>query len=163
MRELLKLMIDTTVIVETLKENTDAKEIFKEILDSRRKALFYINPFVVNEVVFILTVYLSELSPKTLKKKKEIVKKVVREEIKEKILPFIEKFFICVDFNLEQNKMTYELCEKYGLLPTDAAILATCKYYGIPYLISLDEDFCEACEKEGIGLIDSVEKLKGVF
>jgi len=103
MRESWKLMVDTTVIVEALKETRKAKEILEEILNSQEKASFYINPFVINELVFVLTIYLSGLSPKTLKKKREIVRKVIKEEIKEKILPFIERFFICPNFNLEQN------------------------------------------------------------
>jgi predicted nucleic acid-binding protein len=49
---------------------------------------------------------------------------------------------------------------KYKLKPNDALILATCKHYGIKYLISIDKDFPEPCEKEGIVLINSVEKLK---
>lgn len=87
----------------------------------------------------------------------------MKEEIKEKILPFIKRFFKCLDFNLEQNKITYELCEKHGLLPTDATVLATCRYYRIPYLISLDSDFQKACEEEGIELINSVEKLREIL
>ena len=46
------------------------------------------------------------------------------------------------------------LAEKYikklKLKPNDALILATCKHYGIRYLISLDEDFKEPCKKEGL-------------
>jgi predicted nucleic acid-binding protein len=41
--------------------------------------------------------------------------------------------------------------------------LATCKHYGIRYLISIDTDFPEPCEKEGIVLINSAEKLKGIL
>lgn len=42
------------------------------------------------------------------------------------------------------------LMETYGLLPNDAIILATCKFYGVKYLISFDSDFANACESEGI-------------
>ncbi len=54
--------------------------------------------------------------------------------------------------------------KKHNLLSNDALILATCKYYRIKYLISIDtSDFKEPCEKEGIVLINSVEKLKEVL
>ena len=42
-------------------------------------------------------------------------------------------------------------------MPNDALILATCKFYGIKYLISFDDDFRGACEGKNIVLIDSVE------
>jgi predicted nucleic acid-binding protein len=42
--------------------------------------------------------------------------------------------------------------KKYGLLPNDALILATCKFYGIKHLISLDRDFEEPCVEEGLEL-----------
>ena len=51
----------------------------------------------------------------------------------------------------------------YNLKPNDAFILATCKYYNISYLISLDDDFQKPCEKEGITLINSAEKLKEIL
>nr|WP_290902916.1 PIN domain-containing protein [Ferroglobus sp.] len=47
-----------------------------------------------------------------------------------------------------------------NLLPNDALILATCKFYGIKYLISFDNDFRGACEGENMVLIDSVEGVR---
>ena len=35
----------------------------------------------------------------------------------------------------------WNMVEKYGLLPNDALIVATCKYYGIKKIATLDEDF----------------------
>jgi predicted nucleic acid-binding protein len=61
-------------------------------------------------------------------------------------------------------KIAKMVIKEYGLLPNDAIILATCKDYGVKYLISIDrEDFTIPCEKEGIVLIDSVEKLKEIL
>ncbi|RLG58031.1 MAG: hypothetical protein DRN95_04950 [Candidatus Hydrothermarchaeota archaeon] len=49
---------------------------------------------------------------------------------------------------------------KYGLLPNDALVLATCKFYEIDCLVSLDEeDFIEPCRKENIHLISDVKAL----
>ncbi|MGB7531849.1 MAG: PIN domain-containing protein [Halobacteriota archaeon] len=37
--------------------------------------------------------------------------------------------------------MSYLLCKKYGLLPNDALIAATCKQYGIAKIATFDADF----------------------
>ena len=62
---------------------------------------------------------------------------------------------------IEEDAMS--LMDTYGLLPNDAIILATCKFYGIKYLISFDEDSKDACNNEGVVLIDSVEKLRKIL
>jgi predicted nucleic acid-binding protein len=60
----------------------------------------------------------------------------------------------------EIRRLYRELMMKHNLKPNDVLILATCKFYGISHFISLDMDFKVSCEKEGITLIDSREKLK---
>ena len=65
---------------------------------------------------------------------------------------------------LEENKEVLNLSlgfiEKYNLLTNDALILATCKYYGIDKIASLDSDFGKATVSENIKLIRSVNDLK---
>lgn len=52
---------------------------------------------------------------------------------------------------------------KYGLLPNDALVLATCKFYEVDCLVSLDEeDFREPCEKENIRLISDIKVLNKI-
>ena len=47
-----------------------------------------------------------------------------------------------------------------GLLPNDALILATCKYYKIERLATLDvEDFKKPCKAEGIVLVSNLGDL----
>lgn len=159
MKQSLKLMIDSSLLVESLKGKEEAREMLKLLINNKDKIVLFINPFVKNEVIFVLLVYLSKLSPRTLKKKKEKVKEIM-EELKKKVIKFLDTYFTELSFNSEQSNLAYNLCEKYGLLPTDASILATCGYYNIPYIISLDEDFRESCENEGVTLINSIEKLK---
>ncbi|WP_366513876.1 PIN domain-containing protein [Thermococcus aggregans] len=65
-----------------------------------------------------------------------------------------------MEITSEITLLSTEISRKYGLLPNDALILATCKFYSIKYLISFDSDFENACKKEGIVLIDSLEKLR---
>ncbi len=58
-----------------------------------------------------------------------------------------------LEINKEIRNIAFEFMKKYGLLPNDALILATCKFYGARYLISFDDDFREACKGEGAALI----------
>ncbi len=64
---------------------------------------------------------------------------------------------------LEENKdvlnLSLELIERYSLLTNDALILATCKYYGIDKIASLDSDFEKATVTEKIKLIRNVNDL----
>ncbi|MDV3103613.1 PIN domain-containing protein [Thermococcus waiotapuensis] len=57
-------------------------------------------------------------------------------------------------------KKNPELVKSAPLLPNDALILATLEYYGVGALVSLDSDFAEACEKEGIVLVSSAKDLE---
>ena len=52
------------------------------------------------------------------------------------------------------------IMDEHGLLPNDAIILATAKFYRCSALVTLDSDFSDACEKEGIKPITSPEILK---
>ncbi len=105
----------------------------------------------MNEVVFSETIYHLLIKGK--------IKDSLSETYLEKLL-FV--FNWCV-VNKSIGRLSLNFIRNYNLKPNDALILATCKHYNIPYLLSLDEDFKKACEKEGITLIDSVEKLKEVL
>ncbi len=141
----MRIFVDSNIFIEALKKEglKEAKKIWLEILDNYLRQEFCINLIIKNEVIFHLYVKKKLINLKELKK-------------------FLSAF-VNLEINSKIEDLMFDLIDKYNLKPNDALILATCKYYGIPYLISLDEDFCEACEKEGIGLIDSVEKLKGVW
>jgi predicted nucleic acid-binding protein len=73
-------------------------------------------------------------------------------------LEFIHNFKV-LDMDEEIiNKSNYFMIN-YNLLPNDALIFATCRIYGIKYLVSFDSDFQEICKKEEIVLINSMEKF----
>ena len=163
MKSLLKVLIDSSVIIESLKGNEKAERILRELIRSEEKVVLYLNPFVFNEVIFISLLYFSNLSAKTLRKKKELIKEIMKEKISPNITSFLNRFFILLSFDSFQNSLMESYIEEYGLLPTDASVLATCKHYGIKYLISIDNDFPEPCKKEGIVLINSAEKLKEIL
>jgi len=92
-----------------------------------------------------------------------IIKNKLFSKGQEKFLFNLLNSFIFLDSCSDIIKLARKFILKYNLKPNDALILATCKHYNIPYLLSLDEDFKEACEEEGIVLIDSVEKLKKIL
>jgi predicted nucleic acid-binding protein len=133
--------VDSNVIIEGLKGNKKANEIFKQFLDSEIKIA--INPIVYSEVIYKLTYkHLFDL-----------------EEIHDILIK--SSYILAINYFI--INFSYDLMKKYNLKPNDALILATCKHYNIKYLISLDEDFKKPCEKEGIVLIDSAEKLKEIL
>jgi len=139
----MEFFIDSNIIIEYLKENglKESKEILNYLLN--KKIIPYISFTVINEVLFVIY-------------------------FKKKLLSFNELLnFLDSFYTLYCNKMEEILAlhymKKHNLKPNDALILATCKHYNIKHLISLDEDFKEPCEKEGIILINSVEKLKEVL
>ena len=140
----MKFFVDSNVIIESFKEKglEEAYNMLEFIFTKNLKA--YINLIVENEVIFHLII-----------KGKGGIK-----------LNELDNFLSSFGFlNIEEHiRVIYkDFILKYNLKPNDALILATCKHYNIPYLLSLDEDFKEACEKESLTLIDSVEKLKRVL
>ncbi len=136
----MKFFIDSSVIVEGFKNNICTIEIIKLLYE-------YIDSFEVNFNVIVLSEVVYQL---TYKRKFSI------EEIQELFSPFR---FLIVDEEVKEKALWY--MKIYSLKPNDALILATCKRYGIKYLISIDrKDFTVPCEKEGSRLIDSAEKLK---
>ena len=144
----MKFFIDSNIIIETFKENynKEAKDILITVLNNvlQNKLEAFINEIVESEVIYQL-IFKAKSGMKL-------------EELK-----LVLKAFISLEIGENIRNLFFEVIEKYDLKPNDALILATCKYYGISYLLSLDEDFKEACEKEGIVLIDSIEKLKKIL
>ncbi|MHA1333207.1 MAG: PIN domain-containing protein [Candidatus Odinarchaeia archaeon] len=49
----------------------------------------------------------------------------------------MKKLFEEPEINKNIRDLGYNFIEKYGLLPNDALILATCKFYGVNYLFHL--------------------------
>ncbi len=127
------IFIDSSIIIEVFKENKEALQIV-EIIKDRTNVIPHINSIVVSEVSYFL-----------LKKTKISV-----QEIKD--LLFDYKF---LDINKEITNRIFGYLDKYELYPNDAFILATCKYYGIKTLLSMDNDFIKCCLQEKITLINS--------
>ncbi len=139
----MNFFIDSNIIIESLKEEglKEAYDIMNLLMNMN--LLPFVNFVVLNEAVFIL----------------HYKKKLLELE---EVLDFLNSF-IKLPLNELIEELAVSYMRKYKLKPNDALILATCKHYEIPYLISLDSDFKKACKKEGIVLVDSVEKLKDIL
>ncbi len=119
----MKIFLDTNFIINLIiyTEHTEkTRKILSNVLDSS----FYTSINVVEEVMYI-TKKLTKMSNKETSK---YVKNVID--------------------NLEINVITdlplsefIEIFENYNLLPNDALIAATCRYYGIKKIATFDEDF----------------------
>ncbi len=134
---MIKFFLDSSFIVELLKGNKIAKGINSFLIKSKGTLFFY-NHIVLSELVYQL-----------------YFKRSFDLFLIEEIL----KNFDLLELNRPIKDLALDYIKKYNLKPNDALILATCKYYGIPYLISLDEDFCEAC---GIFALPKCENIWGL-
>ena len=140
-----RIFIDSNIFIETIKAEglKEAKEIWHEILRNYLKVHFFINLIVKNEVIFHLCT-----------RRKLISFNEIRNLLES---------FSSLELCSEVENLSLTMIEKHKLKPNDAIILSTCKYYGVPYLISLDSDFEKPCKEEGVELINSPEKLKEVL
>ncbi|WP_297067296.1 type II toxin-antitoxin system VapC family toxin [Thermococcus sp.] len=146
----LTAFVDTNVIIEHLEGNID-------LLTLREKFdVLYSNSTVFSEALVVYLRALTGERPYTLKHNPNIIR-----DLREELLDFSGLFglFIDLEINRAVETLAVEYMIKYGLLPNDALILATCKFYNVKYLISFDSDFANACESEGISLISDPEEI----
>ncbi len=150
-----RFFIDSNVILDYFYGENRAKEIIEA---AKSLGDVFINGIVLTEVSIR---YLKDSTGEksyTLKHKPSLVKNVGRSPL----YSILDEFSYLSD-NMLIGEDAIVLMGTYGLLPTDAIILATCKFYGVRYLISFDSDFGKACEGKGITLVDSKEKLEEVI
>ena len=145
----MEFFIDSNIVIETFKKNynQNAFEILDILLSLISKGLqvnCYINSIVESEVTFQL-IFKGKSS-------------LSRGKLKSFLL-----IFRPLEVGENVRDLFWKYMEEYNLKPNDALILATCRHYGVPYLISLDSDFREACEKEGIVLVDSPKRLREII
>jgi predicted nucleic acid-binding protein len=150
----MKIFFDTSSLIEFIKGNKKAVELFYEL--SKLDVEGFINDVVFSEFLFHYIRLSSQISPFKVKEKGEISKFIKEKEPKD----FIEQFQVLTS-DEKTTELAYEFMRTYNLLPNDALILASCKQYDVSYLLSLDEDL-GVCEREGIVLLNSIEKLNKV-
>ncbi len=142
----LKAFVDSNVIINHLEGKLDLSEI-------RNKYTLHSNAIVFSEVFMVYLKAITGKKSYELKKNPELIIEK-KDELEELFMLF--EIFEELEMNKEVRNLAYEFVKKYGLLPNDALILATCKFYGIKHLISFDGDFERACKEEDIELIDNI-------
>ncbi len=137
-----RFFVDSNIFIETFKKEglEDALEIWKWIEKNYEEKNFYINAIVKSEVSYHLF----------FKKKLFDI-----EDLKSLFL-----LFESLSINKKIEKLMLDYIQKYNLRPNDALILATCKFYNIDVLLSLDIDFEKPCQQENINFVNKVEKLQ---
>ncbi|WP_167892011.1 type II toxin-antitoxin system VapC family toxin [Thermococcus sp. MAR1] len=153
---MMSLFLDSNLFIEHLKGNSDASALLSELM--RRNFRLFTNETVYNEVLFV---YLRTNVGGYWKLKKNI------EEVKEaaktfilQVLPLLSSTNF-LDTTHEVSLLSLKFTAKYGLLPSDALILATAKYYGLDGIVSLDTDLLQIAPKEGLLAISKVGDLEG--
>ncbi|ASJ09622.1 DNA-binding protein [Thermococcus siculi] len=146
-------MVDSSVIIEHLKGNPSAKAILELLAEYDETAC--INDVVASEIIFIYLKRATGKSYLTLKKEKEFVRNVEKSPVYSLLEEF--KFLDVNEFVFREAR---RIIDEHGLLPNDAFILATAKFYRCRALVTLDSDFQEVCENEGIRVISSPEELE---
>ncbi|KUH34417.1 nucleotide-binding protein [Thermococcus celericrescens] len=149
----LTAFVDTNVIIEHLEGNIDLLDIME------RFNVLYSNSIVFSEALMVYLRALTGERPYTLKHNPGIIR-----NLREELLDFSRLFelFLDLEINRAVETLAVEYMIKYGLLPNDALILATCKFHDVKYLISFDSDFANACEKEGISLLSTQGEITGL-
>ncbi|HPZ08460.1 MAG TPA: PIN domain-containing protein [Candidatus Eremiobacteraeota bacterium] len=139
-----KFFLDSSIIIEFLKTNglEEAKKIMNHLYDNFLSMDLFINLVTIDETVYFY-----------LKNKHRISFSLTELKI------YLDSFNFLVITQEIKDEM-FLLIENYKLKPHDSLIIATCKYYNVLNLISLDADFVTAGTKEKINLIDTIDKLK---
>ncbi|WP_202318888.1 type II toxin-antitoxin system VapC family toxin [Archaeoglobus neptunius] len=150
----MKIFLDSNIFIEHFKGNKNASSLLERVIGEE----LYINEVVYSEVAYIFIRTFSEKSYPDLKKNRELVSAAGKKFV-ELIYPAL-KLANFLEINREVVSISNNFIQKYGLLPNDALILATCKHYELDALASLDTDYEEACRNEGITLISDVENLR---
>ncbi|WP_297497956.1 type II toxin-antitoxin system VapC family toxin [Thermococcus sp.] len=137
-------LVDTSVIVEYLKDNPRAVDLMAELLDE--DSVLFINPAVFSEVFYVMMGHYFGKAPRTIKGKPEKL-----PEGLDTVFQILSDYAF-VEITKETTEIARDLIQKYAMLPNDALILATCMEHGFS-LATLDDDFKLPAGKEGVPLI----------
>ncbi|WP_457742091.1 PIN domain-containing protein [Thermococcus sp.] len=134
------------MILETLKGNPNARDLPKGLENEPK----FINAVIFSEVLFIFLKNITGKSYLTVRgNKKELNAHGTRIL---KFYRFLRENFVEVPLMEEISDMAFKLILNPALLPNDAIILATAKFYDLT-LVTLDSDFVDVAKSERISLV----------
>lgn len=147
----MKIFVDSGIFVEYLKGR---KVEFFEYLIQQDYQLF-INQVVLSEFLFHFIATIGNKSPLAIKESGKIAE-CLKVQNPIDMLPGIQ----FLNHTAEISQLTIDFSKQFNLLPNDALILATCKFYDLKYLASFDSDFDEPCDVLGIRIFNDETDLK---
>ena len=131
------VFIDSNAIIKYFTGDTTAKDALAPVINYEVEG--YINSIVYSEVIYIAIKLLTRKKAYELKENPESIKNAIKAISKH--AEFIQTYFKELEINDKVKQIAIEIMKEYGLLPNDALIAATCKYYGIDVILTFDEDF----------------------
>ncbi|BAD84255.1 predicted nucleic acid-binding protein, containing PIN domain [Thermococcus kodakarensis KOD1] len=138
-----RYLVDSSVILEALRGNPQAKELLESLEDNPK----FINPIIFSEVLFV---FIKQVTGKSYLTLRNSVREINAYGDKiEKLYLFLRDNFVELPITEEISDMAFGFLKKYGLLPNDAIILATAKFYELS-LVTMDSDFKKASTEEGV-------------
>jgi len=153
-----KFMVDSNVIIEYMKGNPEAVNIVN-FVKSNPNNEYYLTLDAIEEILYVLVKHFSKKSYWDLKHNPNIAKDTYKI-----VIPLIESilktFFKVISPSKNTHEILFNICERYGLLPKDALILAICIEKDINNLITLDKDFANLGLEENINIILTYKELK---
>lgn len=132
-----KCLVDTTFLLKLIIEGEE------KLIENVSKYMVYVPVNVLEETAYkiIILSFPEEEKFYTIKKKFENGENIKIIVKRLHALNIIKNKFAVLDLNEEIFELSKELSLKYKLLPNDALIAATCKYYGINKIATFDRDF----------------------
>ncbi|MEA1924416.1 MAG: type II toxin-antitoxin system VapC family toxin [Candidatus Altiarchaeota archaeon] len=128
------VFVDSNVIIKHIAGDERARGFMLEI--EGNEFVGCVNQIVVSEVLFIYIKLKTGLRPLDLKRKPDLLRSLKLDDVFR-----IFELFQELEGGALIRTLTEGVMEEYGLLPNDALIAATCRFYGIKKIASFDEDF----------------------
>jgi len=137
------IMVDTNVFYNFLFE-TELTEKATKIFELEEPLLTSFT--VINETLYVISRKIAErkFGIRSYRRFREFVSSNGYEHFLEELTKFfnlLDDLSITILRDYQNTSEVWELMKNYNLLPNDALIATTCKYYGIKKIATFDEDF----------------------
>jgi len=129
------VFVDSSVFLKILEGDLKAKKAFVSLYQTEK---LYRNGIVYSEVIYVWIKLTTGRKSFELKKTPDSVKKTCSEI--GNIKAFLD-LAQSLPLTAEIEDLAEGIMQEYGILPNDALIAATCKYYGIKKIATFDDDF----------------------